>query len=266
MKVKHIAPPVITNAGTGTAPAGSLERHMQRVRGARAVEDLAAHFASNPVVLIAGQQCTGKGTVAPLVGKAIAGDGARTKGTGKLMREAAQQAGKDVETFVKSVPPDFDVELDYRAAKLVAEGGVDVFESRLAGHLGRMLQAKGRTNLVSVYLTASPREQALRYLQREVGPEARKRVEQSVVIPKSATLEEALMLAAAADAEVKAKIGPIIDEVGARDEVDRKRLLGLYGVDYQDPSAFDVVVSTDGKTPQQVTAEVIDAVKARHQR
>ncbi|MCC7074702.1 MAG: hypothetical protein IT383_25560 [Deltaproteobacteria bacterium] len=266
MKVKHSPARTMIDVGTAKTPPSSLARQMQRVRGARAIDDLAARFSSSPVVLIAGQQCTGKGTVAPLVGKALAGEDARIKGTGKLMREAAQQAGKDVETFVKSVPPDFDVELDYRAAKLVAEGGVDVFESRLAGHLGRMLQAKGRSNLVSVYLTASPREQALRYLQREVGPEARSRVEQRVIIPKTATLEEALTLAAAADPEVKAKIGPIIDEVGARDEVDRKRLLSLYGVDYQDPSAFDVVVSTDGKTPQQVTAEVIAAVKARNQR
>ncbi|OGQ19819.1 MAG: hypothetical protein A2138_07435 [Deltaproteobacteria bacterium RBG_16_71_12] len=265
MKVSTKANPqaVMNGAGTGKAPTTSLERQMQRVRGARAVEELVAGFSTTPVVLIAGQQCTGKGTVAPLVGKALAGDGARIKGTGKLMREAAQQAGKDVETFVKSVPPDFDVELDFRAAKLVAEGGVDVFESRLAGHLGRMLQARGRENLVSVYLTASPREQALRYLQREVGPDARQRVERSVIIPKTATLEQALTLAAAADPAVKAKIGPLIDEVGARDEVDRKRLLSLYGVDYQDPSAFDVVVSTDGKTPQQVTAEVIAAVRAR---
>src|SRR3990172_326820 len=98
----------MNGAGTGKAPTTSLERQMQRVRGARAVEELVAGFSTTPVVLIAGQQCTGKGTVAPLVGKALAGDGARIKGTGKLMREAAQQAGKDVETFVKSVPPDFD--------------------------------------------------------------------------------------------------------------------------------------------------------------
>ena len=57
-----------------------------------------------------------------------------------------------------------------------------------------------------------------------------------------------------------------VDEVGARDEVDRKRLLSLYGLDYQDPSAFDVVISTDGKTPTQVSAEVIAAVKARNKR
>ncbi|MCC7111179.1 MAG: hypothetical protein IT382_17930, partial [Deltaproteobacteria bacterium] len=197
-------------------PALSLERQMQRVRGPKAIDDLVAGFSSAPVVLIAGQQCTGKGTVSPLVGKAIAGDKARITGTGGLMREAAKQAGKDVETFVKSVPPTFDVELDFRAAKLVAEGGVDVFESRLAGHLGRMLQQKGRENLVSVYLTASPREQALRYVAREVGPEARERVERSVVIPKTATLEEALTLASSVDPAVKAKVGPLIDKVGAR--------------------------------------------------
>jgi cytidylate kinase len=34
-------------------------------------------------------------------------------------------------------------------------------------------------------------------------------------------------------------------------------------VDYQDPSAFDVVVNTDGKTPTQVAAEVVAAVKSR---
>ena len=266
LAIKQPAVQVASSTGPRGAPPLSIERQIQRVHGARAIDDLVAGFAKTPVVLIAGQQCTGKGTVAPLVGKALAGDAARIKGTGKLMREAAAQAGKDVESFVKSVPPDFDVELDFRAAKLVAEGGVDVFESRLAGHLGRMLQSKGRDNLVSVYLTASPREQAMRYVAREVGPEARERVERSVVISKSASLEEALTLAASADPAVKAKVGPLIDEVGARDEVDRKRLLSLYGLDYQDPSAFDVVISTDGKTPQQVTSEVIAAVKARRKR
>src|SRR5262245_40754400 len=130
-----------------------LHEHLARVKGERALADLEKSFSTSPVVLIAGQQCTGKGTVAPLVAKAIS-QRAKVSGTGKLMREAAQRAHKSIEEFVSTVSPDVDVELDWRAAELIARGDVDVFESRLAGHLGAFLRKLGRTNLVSVYLVA----------------------------------------------------------------------------------------------------------------
>src|SRR5688572_28925725 len=110
----------------------SLREQFLRVKGPDAIRALTSSFSDTPVILIAGQQCTGKGTIAGLVGK-------RVKGTGKLMREAARAAGKSVEELVTSVHPDFDVDLDYRAAELIARGDVDVFESRLAGHLGAFL-------------------------------------------------------------------------------------------------------------------------------
>lgn len=39
---------------------------------------------------------------------------------------------------------------------------------------------------------------------------------------------------------------------------DAKRYKELYGIDISDISNFDLVISTDGKTPQQVAEEIIE--------
>jgi cytidylate kinase len=161
------------------------------------------------------------------------------------------------------VPADFDVELDWQATKKIAKGDVAVFESRLAGHLGQMLERMGRKNVVSVYLVASPRERALRYLSRELSPEVRARIEPQLRLPADATLEQAMQAIVALDDPDANKIASMWKDIAKRDDVDKARLFELYGVDYQDRSAFDVVVTTDGKQPADVQAEILAAVQAR---
>lgn len=249
-----------TTQTTQATQARGIERIFEKTIGAAQMAALKSSMSTKPVVLIAGDQLTGKSTAAKSVALALQGE---ASGTGRLMRAAAEQAGKPIEEFVKSVPSTFDVELDWQASKKIAKGDVAVFESRLAGHLGQMLERMGRKNVVSVYLVASPRERALRYLQRELSPEVRARVEARLQLAPDATLEQAMQAIVALDDPDANKIASMWQDIAKRDDVDKARLFDLYGVDYQDRSAFDVVVVTDGKQPAEVQAEILAAVQAR---
>lgn len=253
--------------GDAARPAGSvastplprqgIEQVFAAAVGNAAIARLQGRFSRKPVVLIAGDQLTGKSTAARTVAQAMGGE---ASGTGRLVRDAAAAAHKPVEEFVKTVPASFDIELDWRAAEKIGAGEVAVFESRLAGHLGQMLEHLGRENVVSVYLVASPRERALRYLQRELSPEVRARVEPQLRIAADATLEDALEAVVALGDPEASRIATSLKDIAQRDAVDRERLMKLYGVNYQDRSAFDVVIVTDGKTPEEVQAEILAAV------
>ena len=245
---------------SSSGPTG-IAKTFAHVVGAASIAALKASFSTKPVVLIAGDQLTGKSTCAAIVAKELGGE---ASGTGRLMRAAAAEKQLPVEEFVKSVPASFDVELDWQAAKKIGKGDVAVFESRLAGHLGKMLQDMGRKNVVSVYLVASPRERALRYLNRELSPEVRARVEPHLAkLGTDATLEDAMRAVIATGDPDASKLASSMKDIAHRDDVDHARLKKLYDVDYQDRSAFDVVVVTDGKTPAQVQAEIIAGVRAR---
>jgi cytidylate kinase len=253
-------------------PAGTLRLHQVRlpskasfeaaftkVAGKEALDILKSTFTKTPVVLIAGDQLTGKSTAAKAVAAALGG---APSGTGALMRAMAAERGVTIEQLSKDLAtePDTDVKIDFEAAKKIGAGGASAFESRLAGHLGQFLKKLGRENILSVYLVASPQERALRYLQREVSPEARQRLEPQLKLPADADLEEALAaLVALNDPEASAIAGRMKD-IANRDNNDLKRLKTLYGVDYQDRSSFDIVVETSGKTPEEVQAAILEAV------
>jgi cytidylate kinase len=289
------------------------------VLGRQALDELRAALGDKPIVLIAGDQCTGKGTAAEGLVQDLGG---ANSGTGTVLRALAKENGLSIEQMSsllsgKSVElvddkgqkkavslqdfphlgtaEDVDVRLDFRAAKAIASSSltkadgatldVSVFESRLAGHLGQFLEGLGRQNIVSVYLYAAPRVQAERYLEREVfGPAlaAATTTTQTAAIEQARVDARALLgglgddvgLAACLQKLVDARLGggavPGLDALSAkiagiagRDSNDKSRLLSLYGVDYQDRGAFDVVVDTNGKTPAQVKQAILDAVAAK---
>lgn len=282
------------------------------VVGSSALADLKKVLGDKPIVLIAGDQCTGKGTAAEGVVGALGG---ANTGTGTVLRALAKEnnlsieqmsamlSGKSVEqkqadgssklVSLKDFPhlgsaEDVDVRLDFRAATAIASStlkkaddstiDITVFESRLAGHLGQFLEGIGRDNIVSVYLYAAPRVQAQRYLEREVfGPAlAAAGADTNAILASRTTaygllagLRDDVGLADCLNKLVAANI-PGLDSLSAkiagiagRDVNDKSRLLGLYGVDYQDRSAFDVVVDTNGKSPDQVKAAILAAVEQK---
>jgi cytidylate kinase len=286
------------------------------VLGKDALDELRASLGRSPIVLIAGDQCTGKGTAAEGLVQELGGS---NSGTGTVLRALARENGLSIEQMssllsgksvaladahgatrnvtLKDFPhlgtaEDVDVRLDFRAAKAIASSSLtkadgttldlSVFESRLAGHLGRFLESLGRSNIVSVYLYAAPRVQAERYLEREVFGPAHKAATtptQAAAIAAARTEARAVLgrlgddvgLAACLQKLVDARVGggavPGLDTlatkiagIAGRDENDKSRLLSLYGVNYQDRSAFDVVVDTNGKTPAEVRQAILDAV------
>lgn len=284
------------------------------VMGPEAVADLKATIGKKPIVLVAGDQCTGKGTAAEGL---VAALGGQNTGTGTVLRALAKENGLSIEQMsgllsgktadikgddgasrtvsLRDFPhlgsaEDVDVRLDYRAATAIAGSklekadgetiDISVFESRLAGHLGQFLEGLGRENIVSVYLYAAPRVQAERYLKREVFDPA----EQAATSPaEKAAVDGARATAAAVLAGLNDSVGleqclqtlvdakvpglaPLAQKVAGiagRDVNDKSRLLSLYGVDYQDRSAFDVVVDTNGKSPAEVKAAILAAVETK---
>ena len=282
------------------------------VIGPKAIADLKAALGHKPIVLIAGDQCTGKGTAAEGV---VAALGGANTGTGTVLRALAKENGLTIEQMsamlsgksvevkdaagtaravsLKDFPhlgtaEDVDVRLDFRAATAIASSrltkaddtsiDITVFESRLAGHLGQFLEGLGRGNIVSVYLYAAPRVQAERYLEREVFSPALALpgADKDAVIASKATanamlghLSDDVGLGDCLNMLVQANI-PGLDSLSAkisgiagRDVNDKSRLLGLYGVDYQDRSAFDIVIDTNGKTPDQVKDAILAAVREK---
>ena len=135
---------------------------------------------------MAGDQLTGKSTAARIIGKELL---CKVGGTGGLVREMAANAEIPVEEMSLRLKddPDSDVKLDFGAARSIATVTVGVFEARLAGYLRSWLRRLGRKNLFSTYLHCPPLEQALRYVDREISPEARIKVEKCVTLPVLAT-------------------------------------------------------------------------------
>jgi hypothetical protein len=102
----------------------------------------------------------------------------------------------------------------------------------------------------------------LRYVNREVSPAAREALESQMPEGAQRSMAEYIeLLAASADPKVAA-LADKLRLAGGRDAEDHTRLRALYGIDYRDRAAYDLVVDTDGKTPEQVLAEVITALPA----
>ncbi|MCC6808193.1 MAG: AAA family ATPase [Deltaproteobacteria bacterium] len=279
-KAKELSPdaklfPMTLKAMEQTAPVGSFKPHARfeasfaaaflNVKGPSAIADLKKLFTETLLVTFGGDQLTGKSTQSKGLAATLKGTAG---GTGAIVRKMAADAGykpEEIGEFAKELAknPTQDVELDYRALQLMAKGDVTTFESRLAGHLAEFLRQLGRKNVVSVYLKCAPKELALRYVQREVSPAARARIEPLLNVPKSATFIEALeALGKIDDADAKA-VAAKAQDIAGRDVTDLKRLKLLYGVNYQDTSSFDLVVDTTGKTPEQIQDEIKAFVDAR---
>ena len=239
------------------APTGFAQAFLN-VAGPNAVKDLIASFTKDPVVLIAGDQLTGKSTAARAVASALDG---KASGTGKLVRKEAESRGLSIEEMSKDLAdePDFDAKIDLRAAGVIAQGDAAAFESRLAGHLGEFLKELGRENVLSVYLACGPKERALRYVARECGDDARTRIEPQLKVDPDASLKDCLLALGGIDDPAAQEVAGKFDGIASRDQNDKGRLMALYGVDYQDRSVFDVVIDTTRMTPEQVKEAILEA-------
>jgi hypothetical protein len=88
-----------------------------------------------------------------------------------------------------------DVDIDYKTCELIAgeafEGQAGVIEGRQPAFMGMYLRESfQKQNLVSLYLVCNLRERALRYLLREVGPEARQMADERMPPEQQSTASE----------------------------------------------------------------------------
>ncbi|MCZ7679804.1 MAG: AAA family ATPase [Sandaracinaceae bacterium] len=227
----------------------------ERVVGPGAVARLVDSFTDNPVILLAGDQASGKSTAARLIAHQFGGEAGST---GAMVRARAATLGMSFEVFTAHLrdDPDADVRHDHLAATAIAEGTVVAFESRLAGHLGAWLRQLGRRELHSVYLHCPPKERALRVLERATSAAMRARAEAAV---DDAESFEAVVrsLSDIAHPEIASVCGRL--RVAAeRDRHDRDRIRSLYGIDYTDTSVFDTCVDTSATDPVATVTTILD--------
>ena len=132
-----------------------------------------------------------------------------------------------------------------------------VIEGRQPGWLGGFMSSLGKENMARLYFRCSRREQAVRFLKRELGEDAG-RLARDTLPPG-----EPESLAALAEAVAALKLEGATDAAAQlrdntrRDEDDRQRYLELYGFDYRDPAGYDLIVDTDGKQPPDVRDEIL---------
>jgi cytidylate kinase len=138
---------------------------------------------------------------------------------GDLYRREAKQRGLTLEQFNLECEKDhsIDRQLDADMAARARLGNV-VLEGRLAGYLA----ARDRLDAFKVWLTASDEVRARRVAQRENGDWRQ-----------------------------------IEKENRARHESDGKRYQEIYGLDLSDTSVYDVVLSSDDRSPEELVEDLI---------
>ncbi len=213
------------------------------------------------MILIAGDQLTGKSTQAKRLAEYF---DAHFHSVGSLFREAADRRGITVAEQAKLllVERGIDVEIDYKTCQMIAgeivQSKMAVIEGRQPAYMGSFMASLGKTNIVSLYFQCSIREQALRFLRRESGEDAYNIGKKSIPIRDYSNLESLKTEIEALHFEGDKLILGNFMENQNRDEDDRHRYLSLYGFDYGDIKAYDIIVDTNGKNPDEVFQEVVE--------
>ncbi len=138
---------------------------------------------------------------------------------GDLFRRQAEAAGLSLEEYARRAETDhaIDQRLD-DAMRARARDGNAVLEGRLAAFMAD----EAGTPALRVFLDASEPVRAARITGREGGD-------------TSARLRE----------------------TQAREASDARRYREIYGIDYHDRTRYDLVIRTDGRTPDEVAAEIV---------
>ena len=144
---------------------------------------------------------------------------------GDIFRKQAEQHGLSLAEFVRraEADPSIDRDLDARMQARAARGHA-VLEGRLAAFMADRAGAEA----LKVYLDASEAVRASRIAEREGGA-----------------------------------TGARLAEIKARETSDWKRYRELYGFDYHDRARYDLVMSTDEKTPEVLAAAIVARARER---
>lgn len=154
--------------------------------------------------------------------------------------------------------PAADVTLDARAAAMIARGDAVVFESRLAGHLGTWLRGRGRAGLKTVLLRCAPVELARRLVTREASPQLGTEVVRVLAAAgEMLTLPDYIIALASSQSALARAAIPMLEAQIHRTVADRRRLHERYGVEVNDPEAYDAVLDTSALDVTACTTQVL---------
>jgi predicted cytidylate kinase len=142
---------------------------------------------------------------------------------GDLYRQEAKRRGLDLERFNALCEKDHSVDrqLDAQMTERARQGDV-VLEGRLAGYFA----AKEGLDALKVWLTASDDVRARRVAQREEGDWQR-----------------------------------VLEENRLRHSSDARRYREIYGFDLADTGVYDLVLTTDDATPEDLVARLVEGAR-----
>ena len=241
-----------------------IEKAFKEYISSDSINKLRKKITNKPMILIAGDQLTGKSTQAKNLAEYYRGT---FYSVGNLFREVAAKRGITVAEQAKLLLTErgIDVEIDYKTCEMISGDSITtnlgVIEGRQPAYMGSFMQELGKRNLVRIYFQCSIREQALRFLRREIGEVAYQKGLANVPDIDYSNLkslqDEIYNLELPDSNEV---IQKFVDNQ-SRDEDDRDRYSSLYGFDYGNLSGYDIVINTTNKEADFVFNEVVSELE-----
>jgi len=241
-----------------------IESAFKTYIGENSIDKLQENITDKPMILIAGDQLTGKSTQAKNLADFFNGS---FHSVGALFREAAKNRGITVAEQAKLllVERGIDVEIDYKTCQVITGSDIDtslgVVEGRQPAYMGSFMASLGKKNLIRLYLQCSIREQALRFLRREVGEEAYLAGKEQIPEKDYKNLESLNTAIENLDIGQREEAMSEFIENQSRDEDDRHRYSGLYGFDYGNLEGYDIILNTNDKEPEMVFQEILDKLE-----
>ena len=241
-----------------------IESAFKTYIGEDSIDKLREKITSKPMILIAGDQLTGKSTQAKNLADFFNGS---FHSVGALFREAAKNRGITVAEQAKLllVERGIDVEIDYKTCQVITGADIDsslgVVEGRQPAYMGSFMASLGKKNLIRLYLQCSIREQALRFLRREVSEDAYLVGKEQIPEKDYKNLESLNAVIETLDLVQGEEVMSEFVENQSRDEDDRHRYSGLYGFDYGNLEGYDIVLNTNDKEPNTVFQEILEKLE-----
>ena len=242
-----------------------IEAAFSKYIGESSIDALRKAITEKSMILIAGDQLTGKSTQAQKLAEYFGGD---FRSVGMLFREAASDRGITVAEQARLLLTErgIDVEIDYKTCQMIAGNTIQsklaVIEGRQPAYMGSFMASLGKKNIVRLYFQCSIREQALRFLRREFG-EAAYQIGKAQV-PKNDYDNLESLKSEIENLELDGS-SAVIDqfmENQNRDQDDKHRYSRLYGFDYGNLEGYDIVMNTNEKEPDEVFDEVLKELES----
>ena len=241
-----------------------IETAFKKYIGPDSVDKLRNSINLKPMILLAGDQLTGKSTQAKNLANYFSGT---FHSVGNLFREVAAKRGITVAEQAKLLLTErgIDVEIDYKTCEMISGENIStnlgVIEGRQPAYMGSFMENLGKKNIVRIYFQCSIRDQALRFLRREIGEDAYTKGLENVpdmVYDSLESLKDEIFNLGLAESD---DVVERFIENQDRDNDDRARYSSLYGIDYGNLDGYDIVINTSNKEADFVFKEVVSELE-----